>query len=99
MQAYIFALQTDAQSFQAKCDQVLGYPKPGVDIGGGTHVPPAESVTTHEADVRKHPTLSQWAHQSTPNVDGALATVKAGLPGLTVTAPVTLDSTWDVKGV
>jgi len=95
MNAFIFVAATDAQSTQSDCDTRLGYPKPGVDIGGGVHVPPAQSSTVHEAPVLKHRTLTQWAFLSTPNVQAILPTVKADLPAVTIGTATALDATWN----
>jgi hypothetical protein len=42
---YAFALQASAQACAAPVDTALGYPKAGVDVGQGIHVPPAQSRT------------------------------------------------------
>jgi hypothetical protein len=44
----------DAMNTRAGC------PIAGVDVGGGIHVPAAQSVTVRVSPVRKHPTLSRW---------------------------------------
>jgi len=40
-----FTKQSDAQALQAQVDASLGYPKAGVNVGGGVHAPPEQSVT------------------------------------------------------
>lgn len=59
MSSIVFTLQSDAQSFASAVDAKLGYPRAGVNVGGGIHGP---SVTTQRhSDVLQHPTLPQWA--------------------------------------
>jgi len=48
--------QAGALAMQAKLDGAYAYPVAGVDVGGGIHAPPAQSVTTHYGAVVQHPT-------------------------------------------
>lgn len=88
MTAIVCLAQSDADTYSAAVDAKLGYPKPGVNIGGGIHVPPAQSVTTRYADVQKHPTLAQWSYPDDAAVIGAAIALPVGA---TVQA---LDATW-----
>lgn len=57
MKAVVFpADQPGALAMQAKLDTAFGCPIAGVDVGGGVHAPPAQSVTTHYGSVIQHPT-------------------------------------------
>jgi hypothetical protein len=46
MNGLTFPDLASAQVVQAQVDAALGYPKAGVDVGGGVHVPPSQSITT-----------------------------------------------------
>lgn len=86
--AIIFPTKPEADAYSAKVDTAFGYPKPGVDIGGGIHAPAALSVTTRQADVLEKPTKDAYAYP----VDAASLAKEpapAGKP------PVTLDASWD----
>lgn len=88
MSAIVFTQQSDADAYSAAVDAKLGYPRPGVDMGGGLHAPPAQGATTRYGGVQKHPTLTLWAY---PN-DPAVAAAAIALPvGATVQV---LDATW-----
>lgn len=57
MKAIVFPNdQAGAIAMQAKLDAAYGCPIAGVDIGGGLHAPPAQSVTLHYGAVMQHPT-------------------------------------------
>ena len=43
---YAYPNALGAIKAQQAVDVSLGYPKPGVDVGGGVHAPPAQTVTT-----------------------------------------------------
>lgn len=88
---YIFSTQSKAIALVAPVDTGLGYPKAGRDIGGGRHVPPAQSVTTTYARPLQHPTLSEWAYPADANVVPIVGpnAVTLGLP-----VAVALDGTW-----
>lgn len=89
MNAIIFLSQAAADTASAAYDARLGYPKPGVDVGGGRHAAPTVSVTIRASDVLKHPTLPQWAYPESDEVVSARAVV--GLRGGVEQA---LDTTW-----
>lgn len=57
----ILTTLADAGVLRARVAARLGYPKPGLDIGGGLHVSAAESRTDFYTNFRKHPTLNKWA--------------------------------------
>lgn len=88
MTAIVCLAQSDADTYSAAIDAKLGYPKPGVDIGGGIHVPPAQSVTVRYGLVQKHPTLAQWAYPDDAAVIGAAIALPVG-----ATVQL-LDATW-----
>jgi hypothetical protein len=51
-QGWVFPNALGAIAAQQQVDASLGYPKPGVDVGGGRHVSPAQSATqTYAAPV------------------------------------------------
>ena len=57
MKAIVFlADQSGALAMQAKLDTSNGYPKDGVDVGGGIHSPPEQSITLHFNVCIQHPT-------------------------------------------
>jgi len=57
MKAIIFPSdQPGALAMRAKLDTAFGCPIPGIDVGGGVHAPPSQSVTTHYGSVIQHPT-------------------------------------------
>lgn len=62
MRAIVFATQAAALAGIASLDAVLGYPRDGVDIGGGVHAPAAASRTATWAIALPHPTdVTKWA--------------------------------------
>ncbi len=88
MNSIVCLLQSDADGYSSAIDAKLGYPKPGVDIGGGIHAPPAQSVTVRYGAVQKHPTLALWAYPD----DAAVVAAAIALPiGAVVQV---LDATW-----
>ena len=91
--AYTFADLATATTFRNALDVQLGYPKPGIDVGGGVHAPPAQSVTPHYAGVLKHPTLATCAILSDATITPV---VTAAANALAVAVPVStaLDGTW-----
>lgn len=95
MNAYIFSTQAGAQACQTQVDAALGYPKAGVEVGGGIHVKDPNTggpfVTQTYNNVLKHPTLAEWAYPTDATATAILApnAVALGLP-----APTALDSTW-----
>ena len=60
---------------QKRVDAALGYPKAGVNIGGGVHAPP--NVTLHHAEIEAHPNGTQWAYAVDSDSTSAVAQVKA----------------------
>lgn len=87
MNAYTFAALATAQSAQSTVDVARGYPKAGVNVGGGIHVSPLFVTVTHD-HVYQHPTLSLWAYVS----DAVTSVALAAFGGLPVAAA--LDVTW-----
>lgn len=59
--AIVFQQRADAEALLARLDATLGYPRAGVDIGAGIHVPATESRTLHHTHVREHPSRLEWA--------------------------------------
>lgn len=84
----------------ALVDKSLGYPKPGIDIGGGAHVPPAQSITTTYETPIQHPvTLTLWAYPVDATVNAAatapsLSTAEQSQLSTTVASAAPLDATW-----
>jgi len=62
MTALVCLTLADATLYQAAIDVKQGYPRDGVDIGGGIHASKAEGRTYHQAGTLKHPTLSTAAY-------------------------------------
>jgi len=48
----------DATAYRAATDAAAGYPRDGVDIGGGIHASVVQSRTFHQGNVLPHPTLA-----------------------------------------
>ncbi len=86
--AYIYPAKASAQALQAIVDAANGYPKAGVDVPGGRHVP-GPFVTLTYAAVIQHPTLSLWSYLA----DGVTAPLVLGQPGLPLAT--SLDATWN----
>lgn len=93
LSAYVYALQADALAVQAKVDSLAGYPKPGIDVGGGLHVAPAKSVSTHAANVLSNLGGTAWALISCSEVDANVAAASLAT-AVALTAKVALDTTW-----
>lgn len=92
----IYSSLAGAQSLAASVDVQLGYPRAGVDVGGGRHVPPAQSVTLRYADVVAKPDGTAWAYP----VDTTNQTAVTSQPSLTASATgiTNLDATWQPTG-
>lgn len=87
MLAIVFNDKTVALKYGADVDAALGYPKAGLDIGGGIHVAPALSMTVRHNQVLEKPvTKDAWAYPS-----DAISTVAKTPPK----PPETLDASWD----
>jgi hypothetical protein len=88
--AYVFPTLAAAQACIPIVDASLGYPKAGVNVGGGIHVSPL-FVTLTYATVLAHPTLPEFAYPadavSTPIL--VPKTAQLGLPATTQ-----LDTSW-----
>jgi hypothetical protein len=61
MNHIVFPSLALANLFAANIDAEIGYPKPGVNVGGGIHVAPL-FVTQRHGAIFKHPTLNEWAY-------------------------------------
>lgn len=94
MMALVFTVQADANGYSAAVDAKLGYPKPGVDIGGGIHVPPAQSVTVRYGNVFPHPTLPQWMYPDNPTQPSVEPNVTKQVPVPVTASEQTIDATW-----
>jgi hypothetical protein len=88
MNAYVTATQANALSWQATVDASQGYPKAGVDVGAGIHVPPAQSITLTYFVPFEHPTLAEWAYLA----DAVSSPALVGASALPI--PTLLDATW-----
>lgn len=94
MTALVFTVLADAVAYGAAVDTKLGYPKPGTDIGGGFHAPPAQSVTLRYGEARQHPTLQQWAYPDNPTQPGPFVAAKDQVPVPATATETALDATW-----
>lgn len=107
MRKYIvFNSTVDAEAYQSTVDKLMGWPAPGVHIGGGRHVdmttPERLGWTIHEDEVRKHPSKAQWRHLSVdPDERGDKAKLSEGeLAQLRAQKPLEqeLGEDWDEQG-
>lgn len=97
MTALVFADEISADRFMRACSFLLGYPKDGVNVGGGRHVDAATGRTYRHAQWFKHPTLPSWAHPTDPVIDGLNSrstTIDGQLITVNTALAVTLDGTW-----
>jgi hypothetical protein len=85
---YVTSTQANASSWASTVDTAQGYPKAGVNIGGGQHCSVAEGTTKHYGPSLQHPTLQLWAYIS----DSTTVPLLVGATALPV--PAALDSTW-----
>lgn len=95
VQHLVFTVQADANSYASQCDAALGYPRTGVNIGGGQHGP--STSTTKRQKVLTHPTLPLWAYLAAPDIQalpvvvpitGAVQTIDPVAWGLATAAQV-----------
>lgn len=84
----VLTIKSEADAVQAAIDTAAGYPRNGVDVGKGIHVPAAQSRTLHQFDVVKHPVNNEWSVK----VDGFPAKVPVGK-----TTVATLPTDWHLK--
>jgi len=90
MIAVVFTNQADADAFSAAVHAKTGpYPKEGIDVGGGIHMPKAQCAAVRYANVRKHPTNAEWAYVHDATVEAQAIALP---PDATVKA---LDASWD----
>jgi hypothetical protein len=92
--AYVFGALAAAQACAPVVDAQQGYPRPGVEVGGGAHVKDAGGgpfVTATYAVPIKHPTLAQWAYLADAISTPALTPQAVAL---SLPAPTSLDATW-----
>lgn len=94
MNAYLFPSLAQAQNAAAGMDGAVNgtgpYPKAGVDIGGGTHAPPSQSVTVTYSGIWRNPAGTQWAFVA-DSATGRLLPLHFPVPGVTNALDV---STW-----
>jgi hypothetical protein len=62
MRAIVFTDEAETRAYATQVDAAMGYPRDGVDVGGGIHVPLEMGRTMSHADLRVHPVLRQWAY-------------------------------------
>lgn len=92
MNGYVYTTQAAAAALAPVVDASLGLPKAGVDVGGGIHVPLAQSVTTtYFKPIQNFANALQWAYVA----DGVVTPIVGpnAVP-LNLPAPTTLLSTW-----
>jgi hypothetical protein len=65
----LFDSVEQAEEFQAAVHRCLGFPRPGVAVGGGIHVSLREAGWTHGYSILRHASSPKWAHL----VDDAIA--------------------------
>lgn len=75
MMLCVCSTQAAAQALSDAVDAALGYPRAGVDIGGGVHAPASQSVTARYSYIIQHPTQPLWGYM----VDGVPAPTLAVL--------------------
>lgn len=66
-----------AGTFAEELDRVLGYPKPGKDVGGGSHAPGEQSTTVRHADILQDATTRQWGYPVDMVAEAVLTPVDA----------------------
>lgn len=66
--------QAQARRARAAVDKRLGYPRDGVNVGGGRHVSPEKGRTLHAVGIREHPDTDAVALEVTDEIE-ALSTV------------------------
>lgn len=88
---YLFATADAAFAVAIRVNEAGGYPRAGIDVGGGIHAPAAQTKTTGYADVLKHPTLAQWSYPADPFVKSVVGPTAVSL-GAIDAGP--LDPTW-----
>lgn len=82
MEHIVFIDKKNAESLRAEIDAKLGYPKDGVNVGGGIHVSVEQGRTLHAYPIVEHPKLQIYAIQ-----------IK-GHEELTIEKAVLLDEEW-----
>jgi hypothetical protein len=90
MDAYVFSSLAAAQACQTAVDAAQGFPRAGVNVGGGAHVEPPFVTQTYQT-VIQHPTQALWAYPSDTVTTPVLS---VGPTAVTLPAPTSLDATW-----
>jgi hypothetical protein len=74
----VYSSQAAALGLQASLNLALGYPRPGVNVGDGRHVPAVDGQTLRCANLIAHPSGLQWALQESDDIQSAEAGVGIG---------------------
>jgi len=89
---YVFPTQAGAAACASEVDSTVGYPKPGINVGGGTHVPPAQSVTqTYFVPIQNAANALQWAYIAD---SVTMPIVAPNAVSLNLPAPTAIAVTW-----
>jgi hypothetical protein len=72
--------RAEIERLATEADKVLGYPKPGVNVGGGVHAPSEMTATTKHVEPKQNRKTGDW----TLPVDGDAEVVCDGLKAASV---------------
>lgn len=92
---WVFTSQAQVLALRSAVDAAMGFPKAGVDVGGGIHAPPAETQTVHYmGTVANGPagSATAWAYPVDANNSAAVA--QCGTQTAPGVSDPTLDATW-----
>lgn len=98
LRAVIFLTRLGAWRRARAIAALLGYPRVGVNVGGGVHARALDRLTVRHAYVVKHPTLSRWAVLADALVDaleGQSIDVDGTQETVSTATALTLDAAWD----
>ena len=82
--ALVFTDENSANAALTNLNALMGYPREGVNIGGGVHADAHASRTLSVSSVQKHPTLQKWSVLLPPSAPAAYRAQS-----------VVLDETWN----
>lgn len=91
MTGVVTLTKADALTLQTNLDNRLGYPRNGIDVGGGFHQPISACRSLTSSAPIQNPNTLAWAVPTSPEITAVIGASVSLPPGATIQ---TLDTTW-----